>query len=219
MPTPANDEFIANLDVTIPDASKEVVMAAENVARFSRETGDTAVLRAYANLQFFITQVDLDIRMNLRLLLADESSRITAEKYLALALIEAEKGIGIMLRELAVEAGKQHGRLAGFLDLKQWGEAQAAMTSRLKAMRTDKPFYKDLTQIRNEVVAHFVSKSSGVETSAQWALSRSAVQKSGSSILNSLIVSYSVDLATGLAELSHAMTAASAEWMKANLKR
>src|SRR5690606_6995640 len=88
MPTPSNDEFIANLDATIPDAAKAVVMAAENVERFSGETGDTAVLRAFANLQFFITQVDLDIRMNLRLLLADDAARITAEKYLALALIE-----------------------------------------------------------------------------------------------------------------------------------
>lgn len=219
MPTPSNDEFIANLDATIPDAAKAVVMAAENVERFSGDTGDTAVLRAFANLQFFITQVDLDIRMNLSLLVADEAARITAEKYLALALIEAEKGIGIMMRELSVEAGKQHGRLAGFLDLTQWSEAMTAMTSKLKAMRTDKPFYKDLIQIRNEVVAHFVSKSSGVETSAQWALSRSAAQNSGSAILNSLIVSYSVDLATGLARLSAAMTAASAEWMTANLKR
>ncbi|KQY75851.1 hypothetical protein ASD13_06320 [Microbacterium sp. Root1433D1] len=219
MPTPSNDEFIANLDVTIPDAARTVVMAAKNVATFSAETGDTAVLRAYANLQFFITQVDLDIRMNLRLLLADESSRITAEKYLALALIEAEKGVGIMMRELAVEAGKQHGRLAGFLDPAKWGEAMSAMTSKLKEMRTDKPFYGELILIRNEVVAHFVSKSSGVENSAKWALSRSAAQKTGGSILNSLIVSYSVDLATGLAALSRGMTAASADWMDANLKR
>jgi hypothetical protein len=214
----SNADVIAGFEATIPEAERAVVMAARNVATYSGQVGEIAVLRAYANLQFFITQVDLDIRVGLRNLLADPSVRITAEKYLALALIEAERGVTILMNQLRVEAAKQHGRLAAFLDIDKFQAARDALESRLEPMRADKPFGSDLTLIRNEVVAHFVSKKSGVENSASWALSRDAWPKGEHALLNSKIVEYAIALSLGLRELSQGMTAASADWMSANLK-
>lgn len=214
----SNAEVIAGFEVTISDTEKAVVMAARNVRMYFGQKGDVAVLRVYANLQFFIAQVNLAIRVSLRSLMVDPFTRITAEKYLALALIEAERGVGILLNQLQTEANKQHGRLEGFLELKTFQAARDAIEARLKPMRGDKAFNTDLTLIRNEVVAHFVSKESGVENSAQWPLSRDALPKGESAVLNSKIIEYAIALSLGLRELSQGMTEACAEWMKTNLK-
>jgi hypothetical protein len=210
---PSNADILAGFETSIPDAEKAVVMAARNVATYSGQSGEIDVLRLYANLQFFITQVDLDIRVSLRNLLAYPSSRITTEKYLALALIEADRGVRILLNQLRAAAGKQHGRLADFLDMDEFQAARDAIELRLAPMRDDKPFASDLKLIRNEVVAHFVSKESGVENSAKWALSRHAMQQGENSILQSKIVEFSIALSIGLRELSHGMTRASSVWM------
>lgn len=190
-------------------------MAAKNVETYSGVSGDLDVLRLYSNLQFFITQVDLDIRVSLRNLLADPSARITTEKYLALALIEAERGLGILLNQLRAAAGKQHGRLATFMDIPKFQAARDAIEARLKPMREDKAFNADLTLIRNEVVAHFVSKESGVESSAKWALSRAALGRDQDAILRSKIVEFAIALSLGLRELSQGMTSSTAVWMAA----
>lgn len=219
MPAPTNAEIIAGFEATIPEAAAAVVMAARNVETFSGEKGDVNVLRLYSNLQFFIAQVDLDIRVSLRNLLADPSARITAEKYLALALIEAERGVGILLNQVRAAAQKQHGRFSSFLDVDKFQAARDAIEAHLKPMRDDKPFNADLTLIRNEVVAHFVSKESGVENSAKWALSRDALPAGEDAILTSKIVEYAMALSRGMRELSRGMTEASADWMSANAAR
>lgn len=218
MSVPANAEIVAGFEASIPEAEKAVIMAARNVATYAEQRGDVDVLRIYANLQFFITQVDLDIRVSLRNLLANPSVRITTEKYLALALIEAERGVGILLNQLRAAAGRQHGRLSTFLNLEKFQAARDALETRIKPMREDKSFSSDLTLIRNEVVAHFVSKESGVENSAKWALSRAALRSDEDAILRSKIVEFSIALSIGLRELSQGMTAASAAWMAANHK-
>ncbi|MDL5351580.1 hypothetical protein [Microbacterium sp. zg-YB36] len=218
MNPPGNSDIVAGFNASIPDAEKAVVMAAKNVATYADVKGDLDVLRLYSNVQFFITQVDLDIRVSLRNLLADPSARITAEKYLALALIEAERGVGILLNQLRAAAGKQHGRLATFVEIDKFQEARDAIEARLKPMREDKRFSADLTLIRNEVVAHFVSKESGVENSAKWALSRDALDKGEDAILRSKIVEFAIALSLGLRELSQGMTKATETWMKANVK-
>lgn len=216
MMPPSNADILAGFEASIPEAEIAVVMAARNVATYSGQTGEIDVLRLYANLQFFITQVDLDIRVSLRNLLAHPSQRITTEKYLALALIEAERGVGILLNQLRAAAGKQHGRLTGFLNLDKFQAARDAIEVRLSPMRADKAFASDLTLIRNEVVAHFVSKESGVESSARWALSRDALQPGEDALLRSKIVEFSIALSIGLRELSHGMTSASSEWITMN---
>lgn len=216
MNPPANSEIVSGFERSIPEAEKAVIMAAKNVEMYADVNGELNILRLYSNLQFFVTQVDLDIRVSLRNLLADPAVRITTEKYLALALIEAERGIGILLNELRAAAGKQHGRLATFIDLPKFQEARKAIEARLKPMREDKAFKSDLTLIRNEVVAHFVSKESGVENSAKWALSRAALSRGEDAVLKSKIVEYSISLSIGLRELSQGMTLACAEWMAAN---
>lgn len=209
----SNAEIIAGFETTVPEAEKAVVNAARNVAMYSGQTGDLDVLRQYANLQFFVTQVDLDIRVSLRNLLVDTSVRITTEKYLALALIEAERGVGKLLNQLRLAAAKQHGRCAGFIDLLLFEEARRALTARLKPMRDDKAFGTDLTLIRNEVVAHFVSKDSGVENSAKWALSRAALSSDYDAILRSKIVEYAIALSLGLRDLSNGLTRATSVFM------
>lgn len=216
---PSNLDIAQGFDASIPEAEKMVVAAARNVQTLAGEVGDAAVIKAYANLQFFVTQVDLDLRVNLRNLLSDRSSRITSEKYLALALIEADKGIGILLNKLRVEGAKQRGRLEGFLDLQLFQSARDAVEARMKPMREDTGFSTELRLIRNEVVAHFVSKDSGVENSAMWALSRAALPEDQDVVANSKIVEYAVAFAVGLRELSQGLTAATRVWMTANARR
>lgn len=55
---PANAEIVAGFEASIPEAEKAVIMAARNVATYAEQRGDVDVLRIYANLQFFITQVE-----------------------------------------------------------------------------------------------------------------------------------------------------------------
>lgn len=145
--------------------------------------------------------------------------RITTERYLALALIEAERGVDILLNQLRAAAGRQYGRLSTFLEIEKFQAARDALEARIKPMREDKSFSSDLTLTRNEVFAHFVSKESGVENSAKWALSRAALRSDEDAILRSKIVEFSIALSIGLRELSQGMTAASAAWMVANHKK
>lgn len=162
--------------------------------------------------------MDLDIRVSLRNLLADTSVRITTEKYLALALIEAERGAGKLLNQLRAAANKQHGRCSGFLDLRLFQDARDSFDRHLKPMREDKAFATDLALIRNEVVAHFVSKDSGVESSAKWALSRAALSTGEDAILRSKIVEHAIALSLGLRELAQGLTLASHTWMATMLE-
>lgn len=112
---------------------------------------------------------------------------------------EAEIAVVMAVRNVATYSG-------------QTGEIEV----RLSPMRADRAFASDLTLIRNEVVAHFVSKESGVENSARWALSRDALQPGEDALLRSKIVEFSIALSIGQRELSHGMTSASSEWITMN---
>lgn len=83
-------------------------------------------------------------------------------------------------------------------------------------MRDDKRFMQDLTLIRNEVVAHFVSKDSGVENSAAWAATRDDLPKGQDAILNSKIVEYAISLSHGLRALNDGVTASIKSWQAKN---
>lgn len=213
---PTNAIIIENMNRTIPEAAQMVALAARQVERYSGIAEEYAPLAAYTNVLFFIAQVDLDTRVMLRNLISDPSARITSEKYLALALIEAGRGAGILLNKLRVAANKQHGKLEGFINIPALQAAKEAFDAELLPMRQDTGFGQDLTLIRNEVVAHFVSKDSGVENSAAWAVTRDNLPKDEDAILNSKIVEYSIALSHGLRALSGGVTATIQEWQRKN---
>lgn len=213
---PTNAVIVENMNRTIPEAATMVALAGRQVARYASVAEEFAPLAAYTNMLFFVAQVDLDTRVLLRNLVADPNARITSEKYLALALIEAERGAGTLFNRLRGAANMQHGKLAGFIDIPSLQVAKDAFDSKLLPMREDKGFNQELTLIRNEVVAHFVSKESGVENSAAWAVTRDSLPKGEDAILNSKIVEYSIALSHGLRALSEGITASIRDWQSRN---
>jgi len=211
-----NAIILENMNRTITEAAQMAAMAGRQVARYLNVSAELAPLAAYTNMIFFITQVDLDTRVLLRNLIADPGARITSEKYLALALIEAERGSGILFNKLRVAAMKQHGKLADFVDVPTLQAAKDAFDLELRPMREDKGFMQDLNLIRNEVVAHFVSKDSGVANSAAWAVTRDNLPKDQDAVMNSKIVEYAIALSRGLRALSEGTTASIQEWRAKN---
>lgn len=97
---PTNAIIVENMNRTIGEASNMVALAGRQIEWFANGAEEFAPLATYTNTLFFIAQVDLDTRVLLRNLVSDPSARITSEKYLAFALIEAERGSGIIFNKL-----------------------------------------------------------------------------------------------------------------------
>jgi hypothetical protein len=200
-PTP----IIAGLDAILPEQERALQLAARNV-KLGLER-DSTIYRAFTQLQFFVLTVDFDMRVMLRALLVDPQNRLTAEKFLALTLQEADDTVGKVTNTLKAEMRKSDRATvpdsgAQFFDEAKLDVAVAEFKTAMAGFRDDVDFQRTLRMIRNTVSGHIVGDEVGVQNSAIWVLTREGVPRNTEGVMMSQIVSYAVS--TGLALLNFA---------------
>lgn len=198
------EDIIAGFDTTLPQQERVLEQAAQNV-KLGLER-DSEIYGGFTQLQFFILTVDFDMRVMLRALLADPQNRLTAEKFLALTLEEAEESAGRMInavskamRTLPNDTG------AHLFDITKFDEAVSAFKQAMSEMREDKEFNKTLRLIRNTVSGHIVGDDVGVQNSAIWVLTRHGVPRDIDGVLRSQIVYYAIATLKALSEFAHGL--------------
>ena len=201
------EEIIAWFDAMLPEQERVLEQAAENV-QLGLER-DSEVYRGFTQLQFFILTVDFDMRVMLRALVADPQNRLTAEKFLALTLEEAEESAGQMLnavskamRTLPDDAGIH------LVDITKFDEAVREFKQAMSKMRGDKEFNRTLRLIRNTVSGHIIGDKVGVQNSAIWVLTRKGVPRDIDGVLRSQIVYYAIATVKALNELAQGLQGA-----------
>lgn len=165
-----------------------------------------AVVQAWAAARFFITQVDVDMRVLLRAMAADPHARVTTEKLLALVLRESIDGVHKVLGNLQRTGRMQTGRFANFIDIEALTRAQTAYKTRVREITDDRPFQETLVMIRNEVAAHMFSNEVGIERAAAWVVNLAASPKTPDAMYQSLIFSRSIDVLRSLHALDEDLT-------------
>lgn len=173
---------------------------------------DSAIFRAFTQLQFFILTVDFDMRVMLRSLLLDPQNRLTAEKFLALTLQEAVDEVGKMTN--AVKASMRKSARATtpdsgshLIEESLFDQAAAEFKGRMADLRGDTDFQANLRLIRNTVSGHIVGDTVGVVNSAIWVLTREGVPRTEEGVMKSQIVFYAVSTLQALLHFSRALEA------------
>ncbi len=203
-PVARAEDIIARFDAILPEQERVLEQAAQNV-KIGLER-DSEIYREFTQLQFFILTVDFDMRVMLRALFADPQNRLTAEKFLALTLEEAEESAGRMvnavsraIRTLPNDTG------AHLFDVAKLDEAVSAFKQAMSEMRDDKDFNKTLRLIRNTVSGHIVGDEVGVQNGAIWVLTRQGVPRDIDGVLRSQIVYYAIATLKALREFAHGL--------------
>lgn len=133
------------------------------------------------------------MRVLLRALFRDPQNRLTAEKFLALTLEEADESAGRMTNAVARSMHTLPNDTGTHLfDRKKFDEAVRMFKQSMAEMRDDKEFNKTLRLIRNTVAGHIVGDEVGVQNSAIWVLTRQGVTRDITGILKSEIVYHAV---------------------------
>lgn len=184
-------DIVAGFDAILPEQERVLEQAARNV-KLGLER-DSEIYRGFTQLQFFILTVDFDIRVMLRALLADPQNRLTAEKFLALTLEEAEESAGRMVNAVAKAMRTLPNDTGAHLfDVGKFDEAVHGFRQAMSEMRDDKEFKKTLRLIRNTVSGHIVGDEVGVQNSAIWVLTRQGIARDIDGVLRSQIVYYAI---------------------------
>lgn len=196
-------EIVTGLDSILPEQERALQLAAHNV-KLGLER-DSEIYRAFTQLQFFVLTVDFDMRVMLRSLLVDPQNRLTAEKFLALTLEEADDTVGRMTNSLkrAMQLPDDSG--ANLFDEARFDDAVAAFKTAQAHFRADGEFQETLRLIRNTVSGHIVGKEVGVQNSAIWVLTREGVPRTTEGVMRSQIVFYAVSTLTALLGLARAL--------------
>lgn len=194
-------DLISRFDASLPEQERVLEHAAQNV-KLGLER-DSEIYRAFTQLQFFILTVDFDMRVMLRALLANPQNRLTAEKFLALTLEEADESAGRMvnavakaMRTLPEDTG------AHLFDVAKFDGAARAFKQAMSEMRDDKEFNETLRLIRNTVSGHIVGDQVGVQNGAIWVLTRQGVPRDTDGVLRSQIVYYAIATLKALSEFA-----------------
>lgn len=196
-------EIVTGLNSILPEQERALQLAAHNV-KLGLER-DSEIYRAFTQLQFFVLTVDFDMRVMLRSLLVDPQNRLTAEKFLALTLEEADDAVGRMTNSLkrAMQLPDDSG--ANLFDEARFDDAVAAFKKAQAHFREDGEFQETLRLIRNTVSGHIVGKEVGVQNSAIWVLTREGVPRTTEGVMRSQIVFYAVSTLTALLGLARAL--------------
>ena len=198
-------DVVASLDAILPEQERVLELAAQNV-KLGLER-DSEIYRSFTQLQFFVLTVDFDMRVMLRALLVDPQNRLTAEKFLALTLEEADESVDRLIkianaamRTLPNDTG------AHLFDMEKFEEAVRTFKQAMREMRDDKEFNENLRLIRNTVSAHIVGDKVGVQNSAIWVLTRKDVPRNGDGVMRSQIVHYAVATLQALLAFARGLT-------------
>lgn len=198
------EDIIAAFDAKLPEQERDLEQAAENV-KLGLES-DSEVYRGFTQLQFFLLTVDFDMRVMLRALLVDPQNRLTAEKFLALTLEEADKSAGRMVNAIS-KAMRTLPNDTGIhlLDITKFDEAVRAFKQAMSELRGDKEFKKYLRLIRNTISGHIVGDEVGVNNSAIWVLTRKGIPRDIDGVLRSKIVQYAIATLVALTEFAQGL--------------
>lgn len=200
--------IIEGLDAILPEQERVLEAAANNV-KLGLER-DSAIYRAFTQLHFFVLSVDFDMRVMLRSLLVDPQNRLTAEKFLALTLREADDSVGKVTNALKAELRKSDRAStpdtgAHLFDEVKVDAAVAEFKKAMAGLRDDTTFQETLRSIRNTVSGHIVGDDVGVQNSAIWVLTREGVPRSTEGVMKSQIVAYAVSTLLALLNFSRAL--------------
>jgi hypothetical protein len=148
------DGIVANLDRLLPEQERMLAQAARNAELGLK--GNSAVYRAFTDLDFFALTVDYDLRVLLRSLLAHPQSRLTAEKFLVLALEEADESVDKMINRLmgAIRRAGADDPAHDAFDFEVIGAAKVEFGNAMASMRADTAFTQTLRLIRNRRCPH-----------------------------------------------------------------
>lgn len=199
------DDIVRGFDAILPEQERVLEHAALNV-KLGLER-DSPIYQAFTQLQFFVLTVDFDMRVMLRSLLANPQNRLTAEKFLALTLEEADDSVGRMVGAVKREMRNPKDTGAQLFDEALYDEAMAQFKADMSELRTDKEFQKTLREIRNTVSGHIVGDDVGVKNSAIWVLTREGVPRTAEGVMKSRIVYYAVLVLKALDRFAKALQA------------
>ncbi len=176
-------------DAVLPEQERALEAAARNV-KLGLER-DSAIYRAFTQLQFFVLTVDFDMRVMLRALLLDPQNRLTAEKFLALTLQEADDSVGKVTNAVKAEMRKSVRATpsdsgAHLIDETMFDAAVDEFKEQMAELRGDGTFQETLRLIRNTVSGHIVGDNVGVQNSAIWVLTREGVPRTAEGVMRSL---------------------------------
>jgi len=160
-------------------------------------------LRWYADLKFFILQIDLDITTLVAALLRHPNSRLTMEKYLALVIFETESDIGKIANGFQKSLRNPEVVTATSFDGDIVTAALEKFKDALKPMRDDSAFMARLGLVRNTMAGHvWDGRGTRVNSSAMWALSRPAHDASPEAVLLDEFVQHAITVRSALGRLS-----------------
>lgn len=203
-PASRAEDIISGFDAILPEQERVLEQAAQNV-KLGLER-DSEIYRGFTQLQFFILTVDFDMRVMLRALLADPQNRLTAEKFLALTLEEAEESAGRMINAVAKAMRTLPNDTGAHLfDLAKFDETVRMFKQSMLEMKQDKEFNKTLRLIRNTVSGHIVGDEVGVQNSAIWVLTRQGVSRDIDGVLRSQIVYYAIATLKALSDFARGL--------------
>ncbi|WP_447949187.1 hypothetical protein [Microbacterium aurum] len=202
------DEIVANLDRLLPEQERVLAQAARNAEMGLK--GNSAVYRAFTDLDFFALTVDYDIRVLLRSLLAHPQSRLTAEKFLVLALEEADESVDKMINRLigAIRRAEPDDPAHDAFDFEVVRAAKVEFDNAMASMRADTDFTQTLRLIRNTVSAHIVGDEVGIQNGVIWVLTRENVARNAEGVMRSQVVFYATGALSALNGLSRALRSA-----------
>lgn len=204
MVLPTAEQLIENFNSTLPEQERVLESAAQNV-KLGLER-DSEIFRSFTQLQFFVLTVDFDMRVMLRALLVDPQNRLTAEKFFALTLEEADESVGGMINGFNKAmrlSSKDSGR--DLFDIERFTEEERKFKQAMKEMRDDKEFNQILRLIRNTVSGHIVGDKVGIQNSAIWVLTRKDVPRNVEGVMSSHVVRYAVSTLGALDEFAHGL--------------
>lgn len=196
------------LDAILPEQEVILELAARNV-QLGLER-DSAIFRAFTQLQFFILTVDFDMRVMLRALLLDPQNRLTAEKFLAHTLQEAVDEVGKMTNAVKAAMRKSDRSAtpdsgAHLVEESLFDQSAAEFKGRMAGLRGDNDFQANLRLIRNTVSGHIVGDTAGVLNSAIWVLTREGVPRTEEGVMKSQVVLYAVSTLEALLHFARAL--------------
>ncbi|RKE59961.1 hypothetical protein DEU36_2391 [Microbacterium sp. AG238] len=199
------DEIVANLDRVLPEQERVLAQAARNAEIGIK--GNSAVYRAFTDLDFFALTVDFDLRVLLRNLLAHPQSRLTAEKFLVLALEEADESVDNMINRLlgAIRRAGSDDPAHDAFDFEIVRVAKVEFDDAMAPMRADTDFTQTLRLIRNTVSAHVVGDDVGIQNGVIWVLTRENVPRNAEGVMRSQVVYYATSTLSALNGLSRAL--------------
>ncbi|MCR6711940.1 MAG: hypothetical protein NVV57_04240 [Demequina sp.] len=195
------EELLRSSDHKIAAERLLLEAAANNIKRLQGHEDEP--LRWFADLKFFILQVDFDITTLIAALLRHPNSRLTMEKFVALLVFETESDVGKIANGLQRSLRNPDAVTAKNFDGAKVTAALDDFKVALRPLRDDTGLRERLGIVRNTMAGHvWDGKGTRVNGSALWALSRPANGETPDAVLRDEFVKAALTLTRALGALA-----------------